>query len=252
LNYPYNMAKKKIIYYIFILTSLNGNILAGQPPDYSTKREIIHSQLERLSSLHDSVFNSKKDFVNGKLYYSGGNSFVHPFFGDNSWSPAIIPSSGKRNEINLAKYDLHLDYLVVLLNSESFSYPIYLNKEFTKEFTIYGHHFKYIEDFNRAAIDDLVPGYYEELYQGETKFLVRQVKLKKFDNGEMAEVYEDRKYFFLKNGEKYFKILRQKSLIKALNDHKKEIKAFMKKNHLLYSSDNYEVAVKILAYYDTL
>jgi hypothetical protein len=246
------MAKKKIICYIFILSALGYNILIGQPADYSTKRETIHLQLERLSGLHDSIFPGSKELVNGKLYYSGGNAFVHPFFGDNSWSRAIIHSSGKADEMNLAKYDLYLDYLVILHNSESFSYPIYLNKESTREFTIYGHHFKYLEDFEGSVIDELVPGYYEELYKGETKFFIRRVKLKNFDNAELSEVYADRIYFFLQKGGKYFKVHRHKSLIKALNDRKKEINAFMKKNHLRFSPDNYEVIGKILTYYDTL
>ena len=246
------MVKNKCFCYIFILAALSCNILESQPPDYSTKQEIIHLQLERLSDIHDSILNSKEDLINGKLYYSGGNAFVHSFFGDNSWSPAIITSSGKKYEINLAKYDLYLDYLVILHNSESYSFPIYLNKEFAREFTVYGHHFKYLENFVGSDIEELVPGYYEELYNGRTVFFVRRVKLKKFDDAEMANVYADRIYFFLKNDGKYFRVFRQTSLIKALNDHKQEVKAFLKKNRLRFSPDNYEVAGTILAYYDTL
>ena len=51
---------------------------------------------------------------------------------------------------------------------------------------------------------------------------------------------------------KYVRIIGQKSLIKALTDHEKEIKMYMKKNNLRFSGNNFEILGKVLEYYDNL
>ena len=246
------MLKKKTILNISFLIAISCNVLHGQTPDYITRQKTIQLQVERLSHINDSIFKHSLNFVIGKSYYSGGNKYVHPFFGDNLWVPAEIFSSGESFKVDLAKYDLSLDYIVILYNFESLSYPIYLNKETVREFAISGHHFKYIDGLTGSGIDELVPGYYEEFYTGKTRFLIRRLKLKKYDNANLSEIYSDRIYLFILKEGKYFLITSQKSLFKVLSDHKKELKNFMKNNNIRFSHGNYEQVGKLLEYYDTL
>jgi hypothetical protein len=232
--------------------TLKLNMIYGQPDYYSARKEAINSQINRLSQIEDSVFSSRKDLINGKLYYQGGDKFIHPFYGDNTWVPAGIYSSGKVIEFDLAKYDLYVDYLVILYNDQSLSFPLYMNKEFVKEFIIKGHHLKYLENFEGSAVSELIPGYYEIQYDGKTKALIRRSKLKQFDDAQLSDVFSNKIFFFVKKDGKYFRVIRQKNLFDVLKDHKKEIKTYMKKNKMRFSPDNYEVIGKVLDYYDTL
>jgi len=241
----------KSVLYLLMVQSLSYGIIKGQTADFSSKKDIIEKQLKMFSALHDSIFDYRKDLVNGKVYYTAGNKFVHPFYGDNSWKPATIYSTVAEYKADLVKYDIYLDYLVMLYNKDSLSYPICLNREFVKEFMIYGHRFKYLDDFE-GSVDKLVKGYYEVEDYAKSRLLIRHMKTKDFDNSSLSETYSDRVYYFVNMNGKYLRLVGRKSLVKILNDHSKEIKVYMKNNNLRFSRNNYEQAGKVLKFYDTL
>lgn len=56
----------------------------------------------------------------------------------------------------------------------------------------------------------------------------------------------------MKKESKYFRVKGKTSLVNALNDHKKEIKTFMKKNNIHFSANRYDSIVKVFEYYDNL
>lgn len=236
---------------LFLVQILNYGIITGQTAAFSSRKDIIEKQLKMFSSIHDSLFDHKKNLINGKVFYPGGNEFVHPFYGDNSWKPASIYSTGAVYKTDLVKYDIHLDYLVLLHSTDSLSFPIYLNRSLVNEFDIYGHRFKYIDDF-AGPDNDLVAGYYEVEDYGKSRLLIRRIKTKIFDNYSLSETYSDRAYYFVNIDGKYIKLVRRNSLIKILNDHRKEVKAYMKNNNLRFSRENYDQAGKVLKYYETL
>jgi hypothetical protein len=235
-----------------LLIGLNGHNLLAQQLEYILKQELIHKQLEKVYSIQDSVFDFKKEIINGKLYYSGGNEFSHPYFIDNLWKHATVFLNSSKCELEMTKYDLSLDYLVYLNKMGSFTYPIYLNKESVKAFMINGHKFKYIDDFIKSSDSEPLPGYYEVIYDGLVKFYIRRVKVRKLNGAVADEGFSERIYFFLKKDGKYFRILSQKSLINALSDHKEEIKTFLNKNKLRFSRNNYGFLGAVLIYYDNL
>jgi hypothetical protein len=242
----------KKICFLLLLLCLNWHILSAQPIDYPSKQELLHTQILKLSEINDSVFGLNKDMINGKLLYSGGNMYIHPFFLDNYWKDGTILFQGKSYEMEMVKYDIYKDYLVHLHSVNFYSYPVYLNRELVKEFIINGYNFRYIDDFEKSGKSEYKPGYYQVLYDGKTKFYIQREKLKKFNIVYIDEGYVERIYFVLKKDGKYIRIVNQKSLIEALSDHKEEIITYMKKNKLRFSIKNYEFTGKVLEYYDNL
>lgn len=242
----------KYFYIGLLLFSLKGILMNAQPLNYSTRKELLQEQFIKLSVIYDSTFSIGEYPINGTLFYSRSNKFIHPFFIDNDWRSAKIWSSDKVYNIEMVKYDIDKDYLVHLYHRDSFAYPIYLNKESVKEFMISGHLFRYLNDFGKSFVHELNPGYYEILYDGPTKVCVRWEKVLILNNDTSDPVYSQRIYFFFKMNGIYIRVTDQKSFLNAFNDHSKELKIYMKKNKLRFSRNNYEVLSKLVEYYDNL
>jgi hypothetical protein len=242
---------KYILTILFLIACPLCNTTA-QPPDNQKGHESVVRMITALKNLDNSVFSREKDLINGKIYYSAGNNFVHPFFSDNTWKPATIYTESNIYNVNNVKYDLLLDYLVLLYTDDSLTYPVYLNREIAGKFDIYDHHFEYLDDFSNKGIKELLPGYYEIAYGGKTTFLIRRIKVKTYDTSGMDGIYSDRIYFFVKKGGNYARLKRKKDLYNLLDDHRKEIKTFLNTNNIRFSGDDYGQTVKVLEYYDSL
>lgn len=144
------MSLIRTICFGLLLFNLNGISLNAQLFNYSDNKKLLQNQLNKLSLVHDSIFNFRHYILNGKLYYTIGNKYNHPFFIDNTWQPGKVWSSGNVFNADMLKYDINSDYLVYLYYLDSYAYPIYLNKETVKEFIISGHYFKYLNDFEKS------------------------------------------------------------------------------------------------------
>ncbi len=237
---------------VLILFSLGVIIMNAQALNYSARKELLTKQLNNLYSNNDSIFIMKEAFVNGKLFSPPSNNIVHPFFINNDWRSGKVWSSGRIFDVGTIKYDINLDYLMQMHNWVSSAYPIYMTREYIKEFIIDGHHFKYLDDIDETLKDRFKAGYYEALYDEDIKFYLRWEKSKDIHNNSSGSNYEQHIYFLLKKDGKYIHIKGRGGLFDALEDHKKEIKSFMKTNSLRFTKNNYESIVKILNFYDNL
>jgi hypothetical protein len=237
---------------VLLLFSVGAKILYAQALSYTSRQELLNGQLNSISVINNSVFNPEHDYLRGKLYYPPSNNINHPFFINNDWKSGKIWSSGKVFDLENIKYDINLDYLVYMYNTESTAYPVYLTREYVKEFIINDRHFKFLDDFDLISKEKYKSGYYEVLYDEDTKFYLRWGKSKEVRNSVTGSSYVQTISFLLKKDGKYISIKSQGGFISALEDRKKEIKSFMKTNSLRFSKNNYESVVKILNYYDNL
>jgi hypothetical protein len=245
-------ALMKTFYLGLLLIILTGTLLNAQSFDYSAKQELLQSQIKKLSVVNDSIFKVEDHHLNGRLFYPTGNKFINPFFIDNDWKSGKIWSYGKTYDTKMLKYDIYSDHLVFLHYWSSYAYPIYLNRDVVTEFIFIDHHFRYLNDFKNSSEGELKPGYYEVIYDGATKYYARWEKLKNPHYGVSDQGYSQRSLFFLKKDGKYMHLKNQSDLMKALSDHKKEIKTYMKNNALHFSVANYDSLIKVLEYYDNL
>lgn len=242
----------KSVFSIIIMLCLNGVLLNSQPLDFPARQKRLREEIGKLSDLNDSVLELNKFPVNGRLFYPGGNKFVHPFFMDNSWRSGRIWSSGKVYDLQMLKYDINLDYLVQLYYMDSFAWTVYLTRESINEFEISGHRFRYLDDFGNSLRHDLKPGYFEILYDSTSMAFVRREKAREqFTVSSNPEYSEKVRYYIEING-KISLINNQKSLLNAFYSHRKEIKAYMSLNKLRFSKNNYDVLPQVLKYFDSL
>jgi hypothetical protein len=231
---------------------LNVILLNAQIPVNYHDRELFQSQLKELSAIYDSSFNIENHILNGRVFYASGNKYINPFFLDNEWKTGKIWSSGLIYNAKMLKYDIGSDNLVYLNYKDSYAYPVYLNREFVKEFIIGNHHFKYLNDFGNSNEDELKPGYYEVLYNGVIKYYVRWEKIINPKRSLSDQGYTQKNFFFLKKDGKYIRLKSQSTIFKILTDHEKEIRTFMKKNNIHFSVNKLDTIVRVFEYYDKL
>ena len=226
--------------------------LHAQPLDYQQRKILLDAQIDRMENGRDSLLYSRNEHINGKLYYPFANSIIHPFFEDNNWKPGKIFHDGKVYEVEAAKYDIVSDYLVYLHLWKNTANQLYLNKELVREFSIFKHYFRYLDDFGISTNRKLNPGYYEVIYEGKTTFYIRWEKTRSLFEIQSETGYSQKAHYFLKKEGEFIRITRHLSFMKALDDHRKEIRSFMKTKSYRFNPNNIGPVEEILEYYDKL
>ncbi|MEX8546559.1 MAG: hypothetical protein V5804_03075 [Mucilaginibacter sp.] len=149
-------------------------------------------------------------------------------------------------------YDIYKNCVVVLYYNKIFRYTLLNDK--LHYFNLLDHHFIYVhaDSLKDSGIQN---GIFDQLYKGKTEVLVKRSKtiqtntksttLESYFNTEKKEVY-------LKNEGIYYKINGKNSILKALQDKKKQVQLFISDNRIKYKADSEQALVKIAAYYDQL
>ena len=231
---------------------INVICLHAQPLDYFERKILLDEQIRRTNQDQDSFLLTSNEYVNGKLYYPFANKIVHPFFQDNNWKSGKVSMLGKIYDVEAVKYDIVSNYLVYLHLWRNSASQIYLNKELVKEFSIYNHNFRYLDDFGESSDNRLKPGYYEVIYEGKTEFYIRWEKTRSLFEIQSETGYSQKAHYFLKKEGEFIRITRHPSFMKALDDHRKEIRTFMKTKSYRFNPNNIEPVDMILEYYDKL
>jgi len=245
------LSLKNIFTYIFPVFIFFSTAHA-QLPEYYSQKILLEDQIDRLNKYRELLHPSEIEYINGKLHYPYANKFVHPFFKDNLWKSGEVWIGTEKYNLGAVKYDIVSDYLVLLYFQKSTAYQIYFNREVLKQFSIDDHYFKYLDNPGNLSEKKIEPGYYELLYDGKTKFFVRWEKTKALFESQNDLGYTQKvQYFLYKEGE-FFKIIRNVNLFKALEDHKHEIRAYIRKNRVSIKTDNPSSVISLLEYYDNL
>jgi hypothetical protein len=150
----------------------------------------------------------------------------------------------------MLKYDISSDYVIYLVQKPLNTFPVCLNREEIKDFMINGHRFTYMNQFTDSDADGTKPGYYEILYDGKTRLIVRWEKAKEPNRFTLETEYLQETYFFLRMKGHYIYVRNQKSFIDSFAEYKKEIRTYMKKNNVRFSSGDHGPIIKLLEFYD--
>jgi len=172
-----------------------------------------------------------------------------PYFLTDNWSKGSIDYDGKLYENVSLMYDVARDEVVYLYFDEMSS--IQIEKEKVSAFSVMGHHFIHITP---DSLGSMVPGFYDELYNGKLSLLVRRTKnIQEFLNqsGEEFEVFSKDHYFIKKRNE-YFPVSSKRSFLNNLSDKKKELQQYIRRNKFSFKKDIENAMTKSLAYYDQL
>ena len=131
-----------------------------------------------------------------------------------------------------------------------------MNENQVKSFWIQEKQFDYLEGEEKTAMKDgnLIPGYFELLYEGKSKlYAKREKRFKEFrdDYDYVGEFYE-KSFYYLFRDQTFWTIRGKKDLIQFTEDHKAELELYIKQQGIHFRSMTDEQLVQLITYYDSL
>ena len=228
----------------------------GSPASAQSSHEdsiIYQTALSNTLSIYNRQLGDQSPLYNGSHYSTTGYLFRTgtPYFLTDSFSNgSVVYDDIQFDGLSLLYEDLR--QLLVVKNND---YLLQLVNQRITSFTIDGHHFiRLVADSLNPGIDRT--GFYEILYSGRTPVLKETIK----NITEEPSIYEraiirhiNVNYsYFIKTGNAYKIVTSNSELLHILNDHQKDMKAFIKKNKLKFHKDKENTLIQVAGYYDQL
>lgn len=229
-----------LIYYNSISQSLVPD--TSSSPAYKNAVALYNQSLTE--ELH--VFNGRED-----KGYTQQFSVGTPYFLTDNWSKGTLKYDGKMYENVSLLYDVAKDE-VVYLYFDNMS-RIRLAKQKVSGFSIMGHDFIHIIPDSLHS-SPVAPGFYDELHHGKTSLLAKRTKnIQSFirQSGEEFKVFS-KDHYYIKKGDDYITVSNKRSFLRNLNDKRKELQQYIRRNKLNFKKDLENAMTKTLSYYDQL
>lgn len=210
-------------------------------PDYIEAQNFYQAQIGTGSEL-----------FRGREFIEYGNQFEgDPFFEEDWAEGSVFYDSVQYANITM-RYDLVAD--VVLVDHINLANSIRLESSKVAWFSILDHHFIRIHDKSQTGI--VPPGFYDVLVDDKVKLLVKRKKVQKEAIDEAARRvrywFELQSEFYVMKDGAYHKIRTKGALVSLLSDHKKEIKKFIRKCPVKFSTAPEEVLKRTIDYQNQL
>ena len=210
--------------------------------------------LSRAVRMYDEAIGRNSFLYTGKNYYNRHDQVRgHQFFNDDYWEFGSVIFENQRFDSIYLKYDVFDDLLLVEhFSSAGIMAAMQIHKPKVSGFELFGHRFFQIMDDSTAKIR---PGFYDKLYDGNNVQLLckwRKEIVKNMSAGSYMEEFLVKQRFYLVKGGEYFPVRNRSSLVKILEDQKKEIKRFIRQNKARYTNNNTQLYIEVASYYDTL
>lgn len=193
-----------------------------------------------------------KPFVIGRMHHITGNSINHPYFSDYRPVSGSLVFNNKTYAVDGLQYDVQNDKLVYRYHTSNFELnSVALDENFISQFSIYNATFRYFSGLKTDGGRKLKDGYYEVVYDGNLKFLVRSEVLETFEVNVTRKFNLSRRMFLLKEG-LAVNIKNKAQLLSHFKNKKQDVKKYIKQNHIQLKLKNYSSVSEVLRYYESL
>jgi hypothetical protein len=237
-----------LFFFIGFLRSENSSAQLQQEDSIFYKTALANTLAVYYHQLGD-----QSQIYNGIIYSGYEHSFQKGspyFFYDKPISGYVVYDKVLYPDLMLL-YDQFNEVVVM----EDQAYQLKLISERISSFSIAGHLFvyKYADSANRGISSK---GFYEILYDaGPSQLLKRASKQQReilvASEGVLYYMDESDNYY-IRHKNTYFLVNTKSQLLEVMNDHKKEVQRFIRKNKLNYRSDKDNTLKQVAAYYDQL
>lgn len=230
-------------------------ITGGYPKDNS--RTILDSQRDYLYKLYYQKVGGTDELINGRDYipYYNRSKLKPLLLAEKKHTASIILNGRRYNDLTL-EYDTFLDEVIYSDSNKVINdglFKIALNKDPVDGFSLYFgqdslifRHFKSDDGKNT----NLPEGFYEIVYEGASKFVIKHQSLVLIMDGIEEYIYTPADYVMV--GDVFTRIKSSKGFVKLFGEKSEEIKKFIHINKVnLRKADKKQIA-SVLKYYDTL
>jgi hypothetical protein len=243
-NHPY-LRTFQIAILFWIVMVLN---LRAQDTLLTVKKRFFDIQEQSLKDTISKRIGTDYPFIIGYNYSSiTNNESNHPYFRENKWTNGSLVHQGMLYSVVGLKYDIEIDKLIYLrYGKDNTMNCITLDENFIWEFCIFNSTFRYYKELKNDSGKKLKAGYYEVVYDGKLKFLVRSKKSKTM-NGFNSST----EMFLLKDGI-VESVSSMGKLTNRLKDKEKVVMEFVNENSLKLNDSDYSAAFEVLKFYENL
>ncbi|WP_148707271.1 hypothetical protein [Chitinophaga skermanii] len=234
---------KKLIAFVSVCCCMGNIEVSGQNNNSNAVMPaIMQSQYLLMNPNRASLYN-------GPVYTQYFADIIYedkyPYLDEWRWKNGCVVYDGQAFENIEMKYDIVLDELIAIYKDDKTI--IRLVKSKVSSFQFRDRLF-----VNMPAGNGLSGGYYEEIYSGRTKVLVKYRKTYKpgiIDQDEVIHKIEDEPtvYYVFWKGQ-YRPVHNERTLYRMLDGHRKEVKAFVKVN-ALDVKENLKLSLPTIAKY---
>ncbi len=249
---------KKVITGLLLLVSFIGFSQEIQLPLNADNSELFirtdEDRLKDLDSLYLVESGSGSSFISGREYrgyYFRSDYKPILFFGRERTASLVY--KGRTYYNLLLQYDTYLDQLIYMVYSNWEASQLALNSDNISRFDLYFSDdtltFRYVSDelYSSFNLDD---GFYEVVYEGKCKYIIRHGSTHYMRNGVDEYSYKPAGYVMTDGG--FIKITSRKQFVNLFGSKSKEIKQFIGSNGIRIRKADKSQIKNILRFYEGL
>ncbi|HVM87431.1 MAG TPA: hypothetical protein VMT76_04535 [Puia sp.] len=200
-----------------------------------------------------------RKYIDENIGLNNGSEYVaydfrikgHPYFESGTLQKGNVMYCGTLyDEIDMA-YDIVEDALIILKNDDNVR--IRLAKEKIDSFLWLDHFFvRLVQDSNNKT--SVPTGFYDRLYNGQIKLYARRKKIimEKIEGNENERWFQENDAYIIHKDKSYYPVQKESDLFNLLNDKKKEIKKYLRKNKIKFRKEKETAILAAIVYYDKL
>lgn len=186
-----------------------------------------------------------QNLYNGRAYYMYDSKMEeHQFFVDRKWARGSVYYNDQLFENVEMLYDIVKDELVIHhLNGDN----LLLQTERIDYFDVLDHHYKRLIA-GKDIPDGMRTGFYDIVYNGNTKLIVRRRKERqeKIVERQVISLFPQKDFYYLYKDGTYRAVRSKKSVLALFPQNGKELRRAVRAEHIPYRK-NRETAIKIMA-----
>ena len=231
---------------------LSSTVSAQQLED--RQDEIIEKAFVKAVSIYNTEIGRNSMVYTGSGYYGPYNGIRgHQYFIDDYWEQGSLIYDGHAFDSIFLKYDVYRDLLIIEnFNSNGFLSPIQLYSPKVSSFDLMGYYFIRLE---KDTISNIRAGFYNQMYKSKDMEVLVKRRKEIINSNEINSIREEftikDRYYIKKNG-MFYRVKKKRSVLKVLEDQKKEIKRFIRKNNFRFKFRPDNQLVEVVKYYDSL
>jgi hypothetical protein len=130
------------------------------------------------------------------------------------------------------------------------TFRIRLVEDKLTSFDLAGHHFLRLADDSAHRLP-YGSGFYEQVYAGKTAVMAKRKKKReeRYANAEFSALFTQDDHFFIVKDGIYYPVDSKKTVLNTFQDKKKELRQYMRKNHISFRPSPEDGILKSAEYY---
>jgi hypothetical protein len=203
-------------------------------------------------SLYKTATRDAQNLYNGRLYYIyDAREEEHQFYEERKFEKGTVFYDGQRYDSIPLMYDLVKDELVIkhINGFES----MLLQSPKVGFFTTHNHIFFKLES-GKDINPDMRTGFYDLLYDGKSKTLVRRIKQRqeKIVEKKVIALFPAKNFYYVYANAKYNPVHTRKAVLALFPEQKTELRKFLREQKIKFRKNRELAIITMVARYDEL